>query len=77
MYNIGLNPYLCTKFVKNSTLSCKICDAGMLYIKGPIRTRRMKKSFLLWMGVVLMMVVGMSSCSGDDETTSIAKEINE
>ena len=26
----------------------------------------MKKSFLLWMGVVLMMVVGMSSCSSDD-----------
>ena len=26
----------------------------------------MKKSFLLWMGVVLMMVIGMSSCSSDD-----------
>ena len=37
----------------------------------------MKKSFLLWMGVVLMIIIGMSSCSGDDETTSIAKEINE
>ena len=26
----------------------------------------MKKNFLLWMGVVLMMVIGMSSCSSDD-----------
>ena len=26
----------------------------------------MKKSFLLWMGVVLMMTIGMSSCSSDD-----------
>ena len=26
----------------------------------------MKKSFLLWMGVVLMMVINMSSCSSDD-----------
>ena len=27
----------------------------------------MKKNFLLWMGVVLIMVIGMSSCSSDDE----------
>ena len=27
----------------------------------------MKKSFILWMGVVLMMVVGMSSCNSDDD----------
>ena len=31
----------------------------------------MKKSFLLWMGVVLMMVVGMSSCSSDDEDNNL------
>ena len=27
----------------------------------------MKKGFILWMGVVLMMVVGMSSCNSDDD----------
>ena len=27
----------------------------------------MKKSFLLWMGVVLMLAVGMSSCNSDDD----------
>ena len=27
----------------------------------------MRKSFILWMGVVLMLVVGMSSCSSDDD----------
>ena len=27
----------------------------------------MKKNFLLWMGAVLMMTVGMSSCNSDDE----------
>ena len=30
----------------------------------------MKKNYLLWMSVVLMMVVGMSSCSKDDEIES-------
>ena len=28
----------------------------------------MKKSFFVWIGVMLLMVVGMSSCSSDDET---------
>lgn len=28
----------------------------------------MKKNFLLWMGAVLMMAVGMSSCSSDDDS---------
>ena len=27
----------------------------------------MKKNFLLWIGIMLMMAVGMSSCSSDDE----------
>ena len=27
----------------------------------------MKKSFILWMGVVLMMVIGMSSCSSEED----------
>ena len=27
----------------------------------------MKKSFILWMGVVLMLAVGMSSCNSDDD----------
>ena len=27
----------------------------------------MKKNFLLWMGVVLMLAVGMSSCNSDDD----------
>ena len=27
----------------------------------------MKKNFLLWMGVVLIMVIGMSSCSNDED----------
>ena len=27
----------------------------------------MKKNFLLWMGVVLMMVIGMSSCSSEED----------
>ena len=27
----------------------------------------MKKSFILWMGAMLMLVVGMSSCSSDDD----------
>ena len=30
------------------------------------KTRRMKKSFLFWMFAMLMMAVGMSSCSSDD-----------
>ena len=35
----------------------------------------MKKSYILWIFALLMLVVGMSSCSSDDETTSIAKGI--
>lgn len=27
----------------------------------------MKKSFIVWMGIALMMTAGMSSCSSDDE----------
>ena len=37
----------------------------------------MKKSFLLWMGVVLMMVVGMSSCSSDDDFDFSTIDANE
>lgn len=27
----------------------------------------MKKSFVIWINAVLLMVIGMSSCSNDDE----------
>lgn len=37
----------------------------------------MKKSFLLWMGVVLMMVIGMSSCSSDDDFDFSTIDANE
>jgi hypothetical protein len=37
----------------------------------------MKKSFLLWMGAVLMMVVGMSSCSSDDDFDFSTIDANE
>jgi protein involved in sex pheromone biosynthesis len=37
----------------------------------------MKKSFLLWMGVVLMMVVCMSSCSSDDDDYSYVQEFGD
>ena len=30
----------------------------------------MRKNFLLWMGVALMMAIGMSSCSSDDDDYS-------
>ena len=33
----------------------------------------MKKNFLLWMGVVLMMVIGMSSCSNDEDNDGEGK----
>ena len=37
----------------------------------------MKKSFLLWMGVVLIMVIGMSSCSSDDDFDFSTIDANE
>ena len=37
----------------------------------------MKKSFLLWMGVVLMMVICMSSCSSDDDDYSYVQEFGD
>ena len=37
----------------------------------------MKKSFLLWMGVALMMAIGMSSCSSDDDDYSYVQEFGD
>ena len=37
----------------------------------------MKKNFLLWMGVVLIMVIGMSSCSSDDGIESFDHNVSE
>jgi hypothetical protein len=37
----------------------------------------MRKNFLLWMGVVLMMVVGMSSCSSDDDDYNYVQEFGD
>ena len=37
----------------------------------------MKKSSLLWMGVVLMIVIGMSSCSSDDDFDFSTIDANE
>ena len=37
----------------------------------------MNKSFLLWMGVVLMMVIGMSSCSSDDDDYNYVQEFGD
>ena len=37
----------------------------------------MKKNFLLWMGVVLMMVIGMSSCSSDDDDYNYVQEFGD
>ena len=38
----------------------------------------MKKNFILWMGVVLMMTVGTSSCSkGDSEDITPEESVNE
>ena len=34
----------------------------------------MKKSVLLWIGAVLMIAVGMSSCSGSDEDDDLSND---
>ena len=31
----------------------------------------MKKSYIIWMGAVLMLVISMSSCSSDDEDVAV------
>ena len=50
---------------------------GCYIRKNQLKRKRMKKSFLLWMGVVLMMVVGMSSCSSDDDDYSYVQEFGD
>ena len=37
----------------------------------------MRKNFLLWMGVALMMAIGMSSCSSDDDDYSYVQEFGD
>ena len=46
---------LCTKFVKNSALACKICDARVLYQKGQIKTKAYEKELFI-----------MDGCCADD-----------
>ena len=37
----------------------------------------MRKNFLLWMGVALMMAIGMSSCSSDDDDYRYVQEFGD
>ena len=52
------------------------CDTERLRNECDIRLKKykllkMKKSFILWMFAVLMLAVGISSCSDDDESSGL------
>ena len=37
----------------------------------------MRKNFLLWMFTILMLVIGMSSCSSDDDDYNYVQEFGD
>ena len=64
--------FLTQKNVKRYGLACKIFKESCYNIK--IICRHMKKIFLFLMGGVLMMAIGMSSCSSSDDNMDNSKE---